>query len=67
MEPLWLKKFVSKENIASDKNSSVCCGSVDTLTKKEIELLKMLQFQETNDYAKSFYCNDFFESITVTY
>jgi len=47
--------------------SNIVCGSVDSLTKKEIEMLKMLQFQESNDYAKAFYCNEFFESISVAF
>jgi len=66
MDPLWMKKWVSKENVSA-ASTDIACGSVDSLTKREIELLKQLQFQESNDYAKSFYCNEFFESIHVTY
>jgi hypothetical protein len=56
MDPLWMKRWVSKENVSA-ANTDIACGSVDSLTKREIELLKQLQFQESNDYAKSFYCN----------
>lgn len=63
-EPIWIKKWVSKDNF-NPHLSELSCSGVDQLTQKEIDLLRRLQSSEAHDYARGFYFNEFFESIKV--
>ena len=45
--------------------NEIAYSSLDLLTEKEIEALRLLHSNEAFDYAKGFYFNEFFDSIKV--
>lgn len=78
MDPVWIKKWVTPDAFATLGPGStsalsgtlpadISCSGTDQLTRTELNILRLLQSPEAQDYAAGFYYNEYFESISVNY
>lgn len=78
MDPSWIKKWVttdvfaalgagSSNALSGTLPADISCSGTDQLTRTELNILRLLQSPEAQDYSTGFYFNEYFESISVNY